>query len=199
MKQYADEKRHHEEFLVGGMVFLKLQPYRQCSLAQRKYEKLVPRFYGPYKVLQRIGSVANRLDLPPSISIHPVFHVSQFRQAKGDIPVSASIPPQLTADLELQVEPENLLAVRPTFQFQADFEILLKWKYLPDFEATWEKFSTIPHQFPDFHLKNKVNLWAGGIARLPIHLTYQRQRSKAIWVQATKCCPTGVGNWESCS
>ncbi|CAA7392317.1 unnamed protein product [Spirodela intermedia] len=35
-------------------------------------------------------------------------------------------------------------------------EVLIKWKGLPDFEATWEAASTIHHQFPDFHLVDKV-------------------------------------------
>ncbi|KAF8393178.1 hypothetical protein HHK36_021419 [Tetracentron sinense] len=89
MKMQADNKRHHEEFNEGDLVFLKLRPYRQRSLAQRKYEKLAARYYGPFKVLQRIGKVAYKLDLPPSTMIHPVFHVSQLRPARG---ISSSSP-----------------------------------------------------------------------------------------------------------
>ena len=76
MEKYADTKRREDEFLVGDNVFLKLQP-------------LASRFYGPYKVLERIGAVAYRLELPPSSSIHPVFRVSQLRRVKG----ASHLPP----------------------------------------------------------------------------------------------------------
>ena len=83
MKLQADQKRHHVEFNVGDLVFLKLRPYRQRSLAQRKFEKLAARYYGPFKVLQRIGKVAYKLELPQTAKLHPVFHVSQLRAALG--------------------------------------------------------------------------------------------------------------------
>ena len=45
-----------------------------------KRGKLSPRFIGPFEILERIGSVAYRLALPPSMSgVHKVFHVSMLR------------------------------------------------------------------------------------------------------------------------
>ena len=177
MKVFADAKRHHAEFQPGDMVYLKLRPYRQRSLARRKFEKLAARYYGPYKILQRIGSVAYRLELPSSATIHPVFHVSQLRQARGASFSSSTLPPQLSVDLEMLVEPETLLGVRPkTLGNAGDVEVLLKWKDLPDFEATWEDFYMIQQQFPSFHLEDKVKVWAGGNVRPPIRFTYARRK-----------------------
>ena len=61
MKQEVEEQHRSEKsFDVGDWVFLRLQPYKQMSLKQAKKDnKLSPRYYGPYKVLQNIGTMAN--------------------------------------------------------------------------------------------------------------------------------------------
>ena len=83
MKNQADKKRSDRVFKVGDSVFLKLQPYVQSSVAPRAHHKLIFKFYGPFLVLERIGSSAYRLKLPPGRKIHPVLHVSQLKKALG--------------------------------------------------------------------------------------------------------------------
>jgi hypothetical protein len=65
MKIHADKGRSERTFTVGDLVFLKIQPYMQSSLARCSNQKLAFKFYGPFAVLQSIGSVAYKLDLPP--------------------------------------------------------------------------------------------------------------------------------------
>lgn len=81
MKHFADNKRSFRQFAVGDSVYLKLQPYIQTSLAARSSNKLSFHYFGPFKITERIGSVAYRLALPESSSIHPEFHVSQLKKA----------------------------------------------------------------------------------------------------------------------
>lgn len=83
MKKQADSQRQELTFKVGDEVFLKLRPYRQRSLARKKYKKLAPKFYGPYMVIERIGEVAYKLALPLEASIHNVFHISQLKKLVG--------------------------------------------------------------------------------------------------------------------
>ena len=71
------------QFEVGDLVYLRLQPYRQSSLKQKGAEKLKPRFYGPYRVIRRIGQVAYELELPQGSKIHKIFHVSCLKKALG--------------------------------------------------------------------------------------------------------------------
>lgn len=75
-KHQADKHWSERGFQIGDMVFLKLQPYVQSSIHKRANHKLSFKYFGPYEVLEKIGSVAYRLRLPASSTIHLVFHVS---------------------------------------------------------------------------------------------------------------------------
>ena len=72
------------EFEVGDHVFLKVMPKRGV-VRFGKSGKLSPRFIGPFEILERIGTVAYRLALPPSMScVQEVFHVSMLRKYTPD-------------------------------------------------------------------------------------------------------------------
>ena len=62
-KLYADKHRVERSFEVGDLVYLQLQPYSQSSLKKKGAEKLKPRFYGPYKVIRKVGEVDYELEL----------------------------------------------------------------------------------------------------------------------------------------
>ena len=73
-------RRRPLEFKVGDHVFLKVMP-KGGVVRFGKRGKLSPRFIGPFEILERIGVVAYRLALPPSMSgVHEVFHVSMLRK-----------------------------------------------------------------------------------------------------------------------
>lgn len=80
MKVHADSNRSEREFMVGDMVYLKLQPHIQSSIASRSNNKLSFRYYDPFKVLQCVGSVAYKFELLDHSQIHPVIHVSQLKK-----------------------------------------------------------------------------------------------------------------------
>ncbi|KAH0765387.1 hypothetical protein KY285_001258 [Solanum tuberosum] len=69
MKYFAEQQRTEREFQVGDMVYLKLQPYQQTSLALRNNLKLSSKYYGPYKVINMIELVSYKLGLPPSSKV----------------------------------------------------------------------------------------------------------------------------------
>ncbi len=64
------------EFQVGDHVFLKVNPVTGVGHAL-KCRKLMPRFVGPFEIVEKVGVVVYRIALPPSLSnLHDVFHVS---------------------------------------------------------------------------------------------------------------------------
>ncbi|KAL0549258.1 hypothetical protein IC582_013739 [Cucumis melo] len=83
-KSYVDVRRMDLEFEVGDMVFLKVAPMKGVLRFEKK-GMLSPHFVGPFEILERIGPIAYRLALPPSLfAVHDVFHVSMLRRYVAD-------------------------------------------------------------------------------------------------------------------
>ena len=131
--------------------------------------------------MERIGKMAYRLALPPSTSIHPVFHVSQPRKVIGDRVVVPTLPPMLTDDIKILLEPTKLGGVcHGLIGTHSDLEVLIKWQGMPDYDTTWEPYSLIVQQFSSFdsfHLEDKVTHWQGSIVRPARTHTYARRKS----------------------
>jgi hypothetical protein len=146
MKQYVDNKSSFRQFAVGDSVYLKLQPYIQTSLATRSSNKLSFRYFGPFKITDKIGSVAYKLALPDSSSIHPVFHVSQLKKAiAASHQVSTELP---DPSIQLQV-PLRVLDRRLHRQLdQVIPQVLIQWTNLPPQLSTWEDEEALRQDFP---------------------------------------------------
>jgi hypothetical protein len=61
MKKYTDAKRTKRIFELGDMVYLKMKSYRETTLGMQNPPKLSPRWYGPLKVLKKVGQVSYQL------------------------------------------------------------------------------------------------------------------------------------------
>ncbi|GKB39216.1 zinc finger, CCHC-type containing protein [Tanacetum coccineum] len=157
MKNQANLKRRELTFQVGDYVFLKIQPYRQKSLAKRRYEKLSPRFFGPYPIKRTVGPVAYELELPPEAKIHPVFHVSMPKLARGSFSsVPAALLP-ITKDWEIDLQPSSVITHRWVYEAGCpNLELLVSWCNRPIEESTWETYDLVAEQFPAFCLEDKA-------------------------------------------
>jgi hypothetical protein len=86
MKAQADKGRLERSFEVIDSVFLQLQSYVQPLLAPRSHHKLCFKYFGPFKIVGKVGAVAYKLALQPSSAIHPVFHVSLLKPTPPSAP-----------------------------------------------------------------------------------------------------------------
>ena len=110
-KSYADVRRKDLKFDVGEKVFLKVAPMKGVMRFEKK-GKLSPRFVGPFEILERVGVVAYRLALPPSLSVvHNVFHVSMLRKYVADTSHVVDYEPlEIDEHLSYVEQPVEILA-----------------------------------------------------------------------------------------
>ncbi|GAV92941.1 Chromo domain-containing protein [Cephalotus follicularis] len=116
-----------------------------------KKGKLTPRFIGPFEILERVGAVAYRLALPPSLSdVHNVFHVSMLRKYHPDPShILQWEPLELRTDLSFEEIPIRILDCRIK-QLRSKTIPLVKvlWQYHRVEEATWEREDDMQAKYP---------------------------------------------------
>lgn len=168
MKSQADKHHSERNFEVGDQVWLKLQPYVQTSVASRTNHKLAFRYFGPYEVIKKVGTVAYELKLPPNSKVHLVFHVSLLKKATCTLSYPVSRLPDDTATVKT---PELLLNKRlKNKNNRVITQVLVKWEGLPAELATWENEDDIQHQLSEAAARGRAVKLGGEdvmIKRLP--------------------------------
>ncbi|KAL4027933.1 hypothetical protein IC575_011123 [Cucumis melo] len=150
-KSYADVRRKDLEFEVGDKVFLKVAPMRGVLRFERR-GKLSPRFVGPFEILERIGPVAYRLALPPSLStVHDVFHVSMLRKYVPDPSHVVDYEPlEIDENLSYTEQPVEVLAREVKTLRNKEIPLVkVLWRNHRVEEATWEREDDMRSRYPE--------------------------------------------------
>ncbi|KAM2483556.1 hypothetical protein ACFX1W_041175 [Malus domestica] len=151
MKQHADKHRTKRTFAVGDMVYLRLIPYQHQSLASHLFHKLQPKFYGPFEVIERIGTVSYKIKLHAHSKLHPVFHVSCLKKQLGVGVAPTTMLPDVTDDGLLQATPLTILQHRVVTKANSHVpEVLVHWKNHCKEDATWKEYEEFKRRFPCF-------------------------------------------------
>jgi hypothetical protein len=158
MKKQTDKHRTEREFQVGDVVYLKLQPCIQSSVARRANQKLAFRFFGPFKIIEKIGVVAYKLLLPKSSTIHHVFHVSQLKKA---VPSNVQETSSVT-ELDARKQVSLVVLQKRLDSTGKVVEILVHWSGFPKTLATWENYDDIKRRFPGSPALELAETFGGG-------------------------------------
>ncbi|KAA0052195.1 pol protein [Cucumis melo var. makuwa] len=150
-KRYAHVRRKDLEFDVGDKMFLKVAPMKGVLRFERR-GKLSPRFVGPFEIIERIGPVAYRLALSPSLSIvHDVFHVSMLRKYMTDPSHVVDYEP-LEIDKNLSYSEKLVEVLAREVKMLRNREIslvkVLWWNHKAK-EATWEREDGMRARYPE--------------------------------------------------
>jgi hypothetical protein len=151
-KSYVDGKRRDVVFQEGDYVYLKMSPIRGLRRFKVK-GKLSPRFIRPFKILERVGEVAYRLELLVQlVDVHDVFHISQL--TKGFGPHDKEPLPlddlNVKEDLTIVENPIRILETMTQVTRNSVIKMCkVQWSNHAEDEATWEREDELRAEFPD--------------------------------------------------
>ncbi|KAE8716635.1 Protein NRT1/ PTR FAMILY 3.1 [Hibiscus syriacus] len=139
-KKWADRKRRDVNFEFGDLVLAKLA---NILLHADVHKGLVRRYEGPFQIVKRVGTMAYKLELPPTIRAYPVIHYSLLKPYHQDTedpdrgkshraPVGVAI----SYDKEIQdIQAERVIR-RPGHRPRHEYFVL--WKGQPEYKGSWE-------------------------------------------------------------
>ena len=143
-------RRRTLEFEVGDHVSSKVIPKRGV-VRFGKRGKLSPRFIGPFEILERVGTFAYRLALPPSMSgVHEAFHVSMLRRYTPD-------PAHVVDWGQVEIDTDGTFEEGPVGIVDSREQVLRRktvrlvrvlWRHCGVEEFTWERKDTMQATYP---------------------------------------------------
>ena len=147
---YANKRRKPIEFQVGDNVMLKVSPWKGI-VRFGKRGKLSPRYIGPFRIIERVGEVAYRLELPDELQgIHNTFHVSNLRKCLANVSLAVPLNDVHVDEKLTYVEEPEVILDRKIRKLRNKEIALVKvqWKYHKGQDATWESEDEMKAKYP---------------------------------------------------
>lgn len=155
MKMFANLRRKEWTFEKGKWAFIWFQTYQQMLVSPRENTELFPWFYGLFKIIDKGGSVAYRLDLLESSQVYSIFHVSLFKKKLGQANIDVLQLLMVDEKGVLKPQPEAILDRRVWNHGSLPLtKLLVQWQGQSNEEALWEGFQNLKNTYP--HLVSKM-------------------------------------------
>ncbi|GJR38270.1 hypothetical protein Tco_1213954 [Tanacetum coccineum] len=154
-KSYADLKRKPIEFQVGDKLMLKVSPWKGV-VQFGKRGKLNPRYVGPFKVLEKVGEVAYKLELSEELSrVHNTFHVSNLKKCHADEPLAVPLDGlHLDDKLHFVEEPLEIVGREVKRLKRSRIPLVkVRWNSKRGPKFTWEREDQFKKKYPHLFTK----------------------------------------------
>jgi hypothetical protein len=148
----ANKHRREEDFNVGDEVFVTTKDW----LHNRPSRKLSHTASGPYKIIEKVGN-AYKVDLPPSIRVHPVFNPSKLRKAATTEPLNqqhVDPPPPIQVGESDEWEVDKIMDLRLHYrklQYRVQWlghDLDLQWYPASNFKNAAAKIERFHEAYP---------------------------------------------------
>ncbi|GJU76418.1 hypothetical protein Tco_1273488 [Tanacetum coccineum] len=149
-KSYADVRQKPLKFQVGDKVMLKVSPWKGV-IRFSKQGKLNPSYIGPFKIIDKVGTVAYRLELPEKLSrVHSTFHVSKLKKCMADEPLAIPLDEiQVDDKLYFIEEPVEVMDREVKRLKQSRIPVVkVRWNSRRGPEFTWEREDQMQKKYP---------------------------------------------------
>ncbi|GKE04747.1 putative reverse transcriptase domain-containing protein [Tanacetum coccineum] len=149
-KSYADRRRKPLDFKVGDKVMLKVSQWKEV-IRFGKRGKLNPRYIGPFKILNRVGTLVYRLEFPEQLSrVHSTFHVSSLKKCFVNEPLAIPLDEiQIDDKLNFIEEPVEIMDQEFKWLKQSCIPIVkIRWNSRRGPEFTWELEDQMKKKYP---------------------------------------------------
>jgi hypothetical protein len=162
--KYANQHRRELNFNIGDKVMLFAHNIHNPIDKYRPTRKLAPKYLGPYTISAIISPTSYKLDLPSTLKIHPVFHISMLKPYQETDEFNRDVAPQpvyIPETKEFEYEVEQILDKRI---IRNKPQYLIKWLGYPLHDATWEPSENLknaPEKLKEFELMRTSNFKKG--------------------------------------
>jgi hypothetical protein len=159
---------------------MEVQPYVLLSVMPRANQKPSFKYFGPFEILEKIGTAAYHQKLPDSSSIHPVVHVSQLKLDAGFTgPVTSALPSD-NSQFHIPIK-----VLRTHMVDRGDHQVaqvLVQWSQLPPDLASWEDYHSLKQLFPAVPAWGQAGFKEGGhVSTSPSGKRAGPRRSTRAW------------------